>query len=415
MSDLNLVTSVFDFLFLVVPILLPIGLVILLANIFLDVNRRKFIISQEHVLLEILPPQDIEKSPAAMELFLTALYNTGDAAHWHEKYFQGKVRAWFSLEIVSINGNVHFYIWTRQALRKNIESQLYAQFPGIEVVEVDDYTAGIEYDDSMEMFGAELKLAEPDPYPIKTYVDYGLDRETEEEIKVDPITPILEMMGSLDKGHQMWIQIIVRAHTKEDKDPSKWFGTTDAWKDTSKEEIQKIRDDSVIEVEEGDTKKKIPQMTKGQADRITALERSVSKLSFDTGVRMLYLSEKDVFDGSNIGAMLGSFKQYNSPDLNGFKISMTTSFKYPWQDRSGLKVHKMKEEILDTYKERDYFWRPYTKYFSWRPSKLIEREKFVLNTEELATIYHFPGRVAFTPTVDRVQSKKGTAPSDLPV
>lgn len=415
MTEIELASSIFDFLFLVVPIVLPIGLVFLLVNIFLDVNRKKFMVSQEYVLLEILPPQEIEKSPAAMELFLIALYNTGDAAHWYEKYFQGKVRAWFSLEIVSIDGHVHFYIWTRTALRKGIESQLYAQFPGIEVVEAEDYTLGIECDGSIEMFGTELKLAEPDPYPIKTYIDYGLDRETEEGIKVDPITPIIEMMGSLTKGHQMWVQIIVRAHVKEDKDSTKWFGKTDAWKDTSKSEIKKIREASVIEVQEGETKKKIPQMTKGQADRITALERSISKLSFDTGVRMIYLSQKDIFDGSNIGAMLGSFKQYNAPDLNGFKLAMTTSFKYPWQDRSGVKVGKMKEELLDTYKERDYFWRGYTKYFSWRPSKLVDRQKFVLNTEELATIFHFPGRVSGTPTLDRVQSKKGTAPANLPI
>ena len=415
MSEAELIKSIFDFLFLIIPIVLPVGLVILLVNIFLDVNRKKFILGQDYVLLEILPPQEIEKSPAAMELFLTALYDTGDASHWYDKYFKGKVRAWFSLEIVSIDGHVHFYMWTRAGLRRNIESQLYAQFPGIEIVESEDYTLGIEYDGSIEMFGAELKLSEPDPYPIKTYIDYGLDRETEEGIKVDPITPILEMMGSLNKGHQMWVQIIVRAHVKEDKDPSKWNGKTDSWKDTAKDEIKKIRDDAIVEVKEGDNIKKIPQMTKGQGDRITALERSVSKLSFDTGIRMIYLSEKDIFDGSNIGAMLGSFKQYNSPDLNGFKPGVFTAFKYPWQDKSGVKIEKMKKEILETYKEREYFWKPYTKYYSWRPSKLMDRKKFVLNTEELATIYHFPGRVSGTPTLDRVQSKKGTAPPDLPV
>ena len=41
---------------------------------------------------------------------------------------------------------------------------------------------------------------------------------------------------------------------------------------------------------------------------------------------------------------------------------------------------------------------------------------FVLNTEELASIYHFPSRaVAPAPTVPRVEAKKGEAPPELPI
>jgi hypothetical protein len=39
----------------------------------------------------------------------------------------------------------------------------------------------------------------------------------------------------------------------------------------------------------------------------------------------------------------------------------------------------------------------------------------ILNTEELATIFHFPGQVAGTPTLERVPSKKAEAPSNLPI
>ena len=39
----------------------------------------------------------------------------------------------------------------------------------------------------------------------------------------------------------------------------------------------------------------------------------------------------------------------------------------------------------------------------------------VLSTEELATIFHFPGATVTTPTLTRVPSKRAEAPSDLPV
>ena len=60
--------------------------------------------------------------------------------------------------------------------------------------------------------------------------------------------------------------------------------------------------------------------------------------------------------------------------------------------------------MLDAYKKRAYFYKPH------------KRENiFVLNTEELATLFHLPGMVSATPTFGRVESKKGQAPANLPV
>jgi hypothetical protein len=415
MFSSELVSSVFDFLIAIIPVAIPFALFWLLWRMYVDANRASFMASQEHVLLEVVPPQNIEKSPAAMELFLMALHQTGGESTWYDRLVLGKVRAWFSLEIVSIGGSVHFYIWTRKGFRRLIESQLYSQFPGIEVTESEDYTMGLNYDGSIELFGAEFKLSEVDALPIKTYVDYGIDKETEEEFKIDPITPVIETLGSVIPGHQMWIQIIVRAHKKEDLKPGTWNTLQDNWKEGAKDEIKKIKESAQIEIKEGEVKKKQMAMTKAQEAKILAIERSVSKISFDTGVRMIYLAEKSVYDSGYVGAMTGSFKQYNSPDLNGFKPAWTTSFDYPWQDFKGNKVKVLKEEILEAYKERDFFWRERINFTGIFGKKVVDRDVFVLNTEELATIFHFPGKVASTPSLRRVESKKATPPANLPI
>jgi hypothetical protein len=55
------------------------------------------------------------------------------------------------------------------------------------------------------------------------------------------------------------------------------------------------------------------------------------------------------------------------------------------------------------YKRRSYFYRR------------IARKPLVMSVEELATIYHFPGSVAATPSLERIPSKKTAAPANLPV
>jgi hypothetical protein len=411
MTEFDLINGVFDFLLMALPVLLPFGILAVLIDLYIDTNRRAFQASLEHVLLEIIPPQDITKSPAAMELFFIALFQTGGEGNWYDKYVKGQVRPSFSLEMISEEGNVRFFIWTRDKMARVVESQLYSQFPGIEVSRVDDYTLGWEYGEKSELFAVEYKLTQPDPYPIKTYVDYGLDKEQEEEYKIDPITPTIEFLGSLGPGEHAWLQIIIRAHKKEDPQPGTWFGVQDNWKETATSEIQKIREKSLIPA--GKDQKQV-QTTKGQELRITALERSISKLAFDTGIRAVYIAKKESYQGGSGGAMVGSFKQYGSMDLNSFAPSWTTSFDFPWQDRSGKKIFQLKEEMLEAYKDRSYFGRSYPK-FTMFGKKSVERTHFVLNTEELATIYHFPGQVSQTPSLHRVASKKGTPPPNLPV
>jgi hypothetical protein len=61
--------------------------------------------------------------------------------------------------------------------------------------------------------------------------------------------------------------------------------------------------------------------------------------------------------------------------------------------------------MVEAYRSRSYF------YMNWFSGRL----PFVLNTEELATIFHFPGRVAETPTFGRIEARKSEAPPNLPI
>jgi len=414
------IAETIDFIIFILPFFAFWVLTVYVYDHWIDYVEDKFDASVKYVLLRIYPPQEVLKTPVAMELFLNALYQTGGEGTWYDTKILGKSRAVFTLEMVSHGGEVAFYIRTKTSLRREIETQLYAQYPGIEVVESEDYAAGFDLDSgNYSMYGCEYKLAKPDPWPIKTYIDYGLDKISEEEEKSDPITTTIEFLGSLKPGENMWLQIFVKAHKKEDKKPGTFFDVQDNWQEDAKEIIKEIREKTVIERDDGSIN--LPNPTKGQADQISAIERSISKPGFDCGIRGIYIAEKDVFDGATIGALRGVYKPFSSDSLNTIKPSFDTGTDFPWQNWWGA-PERMQRWMLRDYKNRDYFdtHRNAVNFFGFTGNILgfpnrRDRVKFVLNAEELATIFHFPGTVAGTPSFNRVKSRKGEAPANLPI
>ncbi|MBA4320565.1 MAG: hypothetical protein C0412_19395 [Flavobacterium sp.] len=418
----------------------------------------KYIDAQKPCLLEIRLPKEITKSPAAMEIFFSHL-NPGGAgtAYWSEVFIDGKTRPWFSCEIVSTGGQVRFFVWCSQIKYRNlVEAQLYAQYPNIEIFEAEDYTKDFYYDpEKYFLYGIQYKLTQPDPFPIKTYIDYGLGlgEDQKEEYKIDPITSLVEFLGSMKKGENAWVQILIQRHEPETwehgvlkikVDPKKTnfflkklsliFGKSRDLKDEVKEEIKKIRKEAIPEPEKGEEKTamKFPNPTKGQNERIAALERSAGKIAYDCMIRNIYITEKSSFNIINISAIIGCFKQYGSLNLNGFKIGFLTDVEdwvkdygkiFPFIGKMQQKdIERKKTNILYAYKLRSYFQCPYKNYgkssslFSLLSGEKNENKPFILTTEELATIFHFPsGMVSQTPTLQRVGSKKSEAPSNLPI
>ena len=374
--------------------------------------RSKNFLSLKYTVLEIKLPKDTFKSPAAMEVFLQSLHNTADGSTFAQ-YWKGETRPWYSLELVSIEGRVKFYIWTEDRRKAGLMSALYSQFPGVEVHENGDYTKSVHFDpETMKIWAAEFKLSKPDPYPIKTYVDYGLEKDPKEEFKVDPLLPMLEFLGSVGPNQQVWIQILIRAHKDDQSKPGHWFKKTDLWQDEAKELVNEIlvRDEKTKtsagepDPETGYTR--MPIISKGEQNIIEAIERSVTKLGFDVGIRALYIGKKESFDTVfGAGGILGNFKHFGTEGLNGIKHNgdiWHLRLGDPWKDYKDIRRTRYANEALAMYKRRSYFYAPY------------EGKPFILNTEELATVYHFPGSVAATPTLDRLPSKKAEAPSNLP-
>lgn len=414
---MDALVSVLYTVYVLILIALPFALGKILVTNWLRYVRARSYARTEYVLLELKLPKEISRSPVGVELLLTALWQTG-AASYHETFWQGKIRPVFSLELVSDGGTVHFYIWTRKNWRNNIEAQIYAQYPNVEIYEVEDYTKSVFHDLSkFIMWGTIFTKKNPDAYPIKTYIDYGLDQDPKEEFKIDPMTSVLEYLGALRKGEKTWIQIIIQAHKKEGKKDGRWRERPD-WSDEVKEEVEKVRDRTVKK--EGDHTS-FPNPTKGDIEVIAALERSLSKLPFEVVIRGIYMADVEVgFNAHNgLAGLIGSFRQYGSRNLNEIKLGKFTDFGDTGKDlismfgwipffttfMRGIR-NEMEIHFLNYYKRRFAFLHPMDEY---NPKPII------MTTEELATIFHFPGQVATTPTISRSASKKAEPPPNLPI
>ncbi len=384
----------------------PLMLGTLFFQMWIRYVRTKYIHSQETTLLELRLPKEITKSPAAMEVVLQALAQPS-VGSFIDVFLKGKVRTWFSLEICSLGGQVRFFIWTPKKMKSVIESQIYSQFPAIEVSEVEDYAMQVEYNPNITtLWATQLALTKADAYPIKTYIDYGLDKDPEEEFKIDPITPLIEFLGSIKPGEQIWIQILIQAHRKENLKDLRVKEKADWKKDITKEIKKIIEEQGIIKPEEGKPAK-MSDLTDSQRDVIKSMERNAAKIPFETMIRAIYIAPKDIFNGNNAGGVAGLFKQFGSQNLNGFKPNFSNGADYPWEDFKGLRAAKRKRKVFDAYRRRSIFNIPYKNFSGAKP--------FILTTEELATLFHFPGGVASTPTLIRTPSRKAEPPANLPI
>ncbi len=398
------------------PLWVPLLLTRFTFDQWVRARRAEFIASQETVLLELRMPRDTKKTPLAMETVLANLHITSGESTSYAKYWQGKVRTWFSLEVVSIGGRVRFYIWTRAGLRRGVEAAFYAQYPNMEIVEAEDYS--LLFDPAAHensMFATEWVTTKPDPYPIKTYVDYKLDTPgAEPDEIVDPLAQMLELLGSVGPQEQLWLQMVIRA-TKNEKLEGKRTkdGKPYTWKDEAEDLITKLRKETATPGTYRDPitgtvheTPGFPNPTKGQSDAMAAIERNIGKPGFDVGMRAIYTAPKEEYHGAMIPFMLGTMlKPFSTDNYNNFRPAGTfdTMFNdYPWEDPGGHHREHLHHQAVEYYRRRAFYHDPYIG--PW----------MVMSTEELATLFHVPSAAIEMPNLPRIQSTTSGAPANLP-
>jgi hypothetical protein len=370
------------------------------------------------VLLELRMPRMLEKSPQAMEQVLKGLHSLRNSAgDVREKYWDGEVTVWFSLEMVSFSGEIHFYVRGQKKQRNLIEAAFYSYYPDLDIAEVDDYldafpqTIPEMYSRGLDMWGTEMLLARDAAYPIKSYEDFESEADDK---KFDPISVFLEILGKLKAGEIVGIQLLI---APADADWHKGF----------KKLLEDIRKPPTTKMpahgdEEGEREVTVAR-TPGQTEILEKVEANLSKPAFDTLIRFIYMSPIETYyDSFARRGLSGAFNQYASLNLNSFKQNRAVGTRaqiwnwphaYPKQ-----RVEYRKQRLLLNYLKRDVpletwwgkFITSYPKNFNFHSMRCK------MTTESIATLFHPPTAVVLTaPHMKLVESRKAGPPSGLAI
>jgi len=306
-----------------------------------------------------------------------------------------------------------------------------------EIKKVEDYTLAVDEitpRSEWNLWGCEFVLGKPEAYPIKTYTDFGLDKDPKEEFKVDPIAPVIELFASIEKGEQMWMQIVVRPskveyrihgvpwYKKHAEKYQDWVAQTQVVLDKILNPYTRFHEPRP----DGVTPKEMrpPPFLDNTVKGIT---NKRSKLGFDTGIRICYVAKKESFSMNNRRNIRLIFRQYAVPSLNSLeRCNSTQADAYSsYFPASKETVMLLSDRMLLEFRERSFFHTPlrhalFNKHTVFWPliiwlKPYFHASTFVLNVEELATLWHFPGQILQVPSFERIESKEAAPPSNLPI
>ena len=393
----------------------------------------KFDLTVKRILYEIKIPPDVEKPIKAMESVWVGLWQMHDPPNDRERWLNGEFQLSFSLELVCTEGIVHFYIRFPEKSRRVIETAFYSQFPDAELTEVDDYVKAVPQNvpnKDWRMWGATLKLGKSDVYPIRTYPKFFEAKEDlKEEKRIDPVSALVEGMAKLGEGEHVWLQFLLTPLLPEDGD----------YLDRGKKEIDKLvhrtsdeggepritfmedlraaghmtttGEDSERKMVGGKKEEGLMapelRLTTGERDVVAAIEEKISKQPFKVTLRFIYLARAEKYMSIGKTVPFAYFQQFNTANLNFIKPLQTTkvyTIKTFFLDKR--RAYLRRRRLFRLYSTRDVFYFP----------RSGPETPFTMNVEELATMFHFPGRFAYPSGVmPRVETRKGEAPPGLPL
>ncbi|MES2876721.1 MAG: TraM recognition domain-containing protein [Patescibacteria group bacterium] len=296
------------------------------------------------------------------------------------KGFKSKVygQRHLSFEIVARDGLVFYYTVVPVVLVDVIRQAIAAAYPSARLEEVEEHTVFSEVGKMSGTIGGEFTLKKDYIYPISTY----------QESKRDASRALLNALSSAGREDGIGIQILIR--------PAK-----DGWTKKSISEANAVTKNKgknsgfgsskdIMEAlwkppQSGDDKDKPEDKTLTNLERakVETIEEKTRYPGYETLIRVVVSSNTAARSQALLKNVISAFALYDSPTYNGFKFTLTRNI----------------EELATSY------------IFRFFPQGVNTN---ILNTVELATLFHLPDQKSIpTSQVQRQMSKQVDGPTDV--
>lgn len=261
---------------------------------------------------------------------------------------------YFSFEYVAHNNEIYFYIVVPRKAKLLVEKQIVGFYPDCLIEETEE----INIFANKKSFAWEtLILKKWFEFPIRTY----------QKLESDSMNAILSALGRLTDGTSAVVQLLLlpvddnwqnkvkKMIRREEKNPNKkkYFSLNPfVW-------IMKFVELFLVNPDEKDKKDEVETEEKDPIDDEGLMKEKVKKTGYKAIIRIVTTSSDDLTCDSELKNIISAFSQFASPAYNRFRPLRYKSISRLFQ------------------------------YFILRQFIFLQRE-YILNIEEIATIFHFP-------------------------
>ncbi len=377
---------IFLIVYILVAAIAAIFIIVLLQGRFLRgriiraLNMKLFLITVPREAPKTTDEQKLQKSEKEMisvaEQFLANLAQIKPKSWW-KKIHYGLPHVVFEIAVPHIGEEISFYTAVPKGFEDFIEKQIHGFYPNASVEQVEDYNV---FAPKAEASGGFLSLSKKYILPFRTY----------QNLEADPLGSITnalsKIVGDTEGGA---LQIVLRSAKKgwnqlgvkvaKTMAEGKSYGAALGKQSTSSQ----AREFFETPKKPSETPE-APKISTVDEETAKALKEKASKPGFEVNVRFLTSAETKEKSEQLISHIEGSFDQFDSPTLNSFKSN-------------GVKKKRLKNLIYN---------------FSFR--LFDEKTKMILNSEEIASIFHFPLPTLETPRIKWLKAKPASPPANLP-
>ena len=328
--------------------------------------------------------EKIKENVSVMEQLFASLSNIREKML--KKIIYGPFYLSFEIATPIDSNEIFFYVSVPRKFQSITEKQIYSFYSDAEIIQIKDYNIFVPDGGSAASY---MTLKRDDIFPIKTY----------QHLEADPLSNITNALSKIPVGEGAALQVIIKSSgnswQRESRERMKLMQKGSGFGEYGKPSFAiKVLKEFIGIISAGGKSKEDQQkeeakvnLTPTQEEIIKAVEVKSTKIGFETNVRLVTSAQTKEKAETLLKELENSFSQFNSPECNSFDIKET------FLNKAGFLNKTIYNFIFRNFENK---------------------KKMILNTEELASLFHFPISTTETPQVKWLKAKQAPAPSDIP-